>query len=253
MNIQNKKEILNNEGKQNFLNHIIKIWIYPEIEKRKKIGKLNYEFSLKDLKQAQIIFSLNGKNIVKLNNECIMNAEIEFYGKRKKIGDPVYSQDIKKVNKSINQGNDNKGYINMLLLNNKWIIDYDFRYNSNEYKKHLKAAKEFYEIANYSLSNNLLHPFWDNAFSCSELLVKCIFMGHEKENNKNHETRIKKFKKWAELGNIDSKFSENHKRLMGLRSSARYLSSTEFKKENPHEFLKTLEDFIQYNEKQINQ
>ena len=68
---------------------------------------------------------------------------------------------------------------------------------------------------------------------------------------KNHKYRLKKFENWARLGNVKQGFSATLSKLSGLRDSARYLSSDDFKKEDPNEIKDVLEEMIKFAEEII--
>ena len=57
---------------------------------------------------------------------------------------------------------------------------------------------------------------------------------------------------WANLGNVKKEFSDNLKRLKDLRDSARYMSSTEFKKEKPKNYIQIMEEMINFTNNNLN-
>jgi len=58
-------------------------------------------------------------------------------------------------------------------------------------------------------------------------------------------------KSWANLGNVKIEFSETLEKLWKLRSSARYLKSKEFEKEDRNRFVKILEEMFEFTERSI--
>ena len=58
-------------------------------------------------------------------------------------------------------------------------------------------------------------------------------------------------KSWANLGNVKLEFSKVLERLWGLRSSARYLKSKDFEKEDHNKFVTTLEEMFEFTKKSI--
>jgi len=59
--------VLDQEGSTNLFNHIMELWVNPEIERRTKAGKLLEKFLLN---AAQVIMYPNGKpTVIRLNKE----------------------------------------------------------------------------------------------------------------------------------------------------------------------------------------
>ncbi|MFH1325520.1 MAG: hypothetical protein ABIH49_01980, partial [archaeon] len=88
---------------------------------------------------------------------------------------------------------------------------------------------------------------FEDSFACAELLTMALLIQFRKQSTlKNHNQRLEGLKSWAELGNVKEKFSEKLSKLWGLRDSARYLSNTEFKKENPKEYLEVIEEMFSF-------
>lgn len=243
---------MDQEFKQRLFKQINDFWIVPEIEKRKKLNRLPANFKLKSV---QVIFSLDrGWNKVRLNEEVKAIA-------KSKINRPitrdeaVYENDIANIeNIELTDDDKNCAHITLLLFKNNWIVSFDFKYNKNRVKEHIEASKEFYESAKNNLEQNRLRPFFECAFASAELSAKAILLTLPDKNilyGKNHENRIKQFKNWAELGNAPKEHSNALIKLSSLRSSARYLCSTEYLKENPHDILKTLNKMIEFAQKSI--
>lgn len=242
---------LSQKGLQRLFQQTMDIWIIPEINKRKTENQLPKNF---ELKVAQIIFSLDrGWNKVRLNEEVKAIAICEKADSKKfTFGDLVYEHDVKNVKFiKLTDADPNCAHITLLSFKGKWIISFDFRYNKKRIQKHIEAAKEFYESAKDDLSNNRLRPFFENSFACAELLAKAVLLQLPDKrvvHGKSHDSRIKKFQNWADLGNVEITYSTTLSRLNSLRPSARYLCSTEFKNENPAEVLKILEEMINFAE-----
>jgi len=235
-----------NETRQRIFQQIIDIFVIPEIERRKKINKLPLDFKLE---RIQIIFSSkSGRNYVRLNKEvdaiikCKANKPI-------KKGDIVYENDIDQIESvELTKGDLNYGHITLLAFKGNWIVSFNFVYNKEEIKKHTEASKEFYESAKDNLENKRLRPFFENAFACAELFTKSILLSLPNKKffeGKDHRDKKEFLKNWANLGNVKIKFSTTLSKLYSLRSSARYISSDNYKKENAKEILSILEEMIQ--------
>lgn len=240
------------EFSERILQQAFDIWINPELEKRKENGRIPDNFILWG---AQIIFSGDRNfNKVRINDE--IKVVIEAKDTKPIInGENFFIRDIDEINSvKLTNKDPNCGHITLLHFNNQWIISFDSRYNKKRIKQHIQVAKEFLESAKNNFSNNRLHPFFEVSFACAELAAKAILLhipNKEILHGKNHNTRIKRFENWAELGNVDIKFSKTLKRLFKLRPSARYLCSTEYKNEDTNDIILTLENMIDFAESSI--
>lgn len=239
------------ETKQRIFQQVIDIWVNPEIEKRKKDGKIKGEIQITKI---QIIFSLNNGNEIRLNDE--VKAIVTGKATRDiKKGEAIYENDINQIeNIQLTEGDANCGHITLLLFKNNWIIGFDARYNKEIVKEHIIASKEFYESARENLEKDRLRPFYENSFAVAELSAKGILLTLPDKKileGKNHKDRLEKFKNWAELGNVEMEFNTTLSKLNNLRSSARYLSSEDYKNEDAEEILKTIEEMIKFTEENI--
>jgi uncharacterized protein (UPF0332 family) len=230
--------------KQKVFRQAIDMFVIPEIDRRKKIGKIPQNFILE---KAQIIFSLrSGRNYVRLNNE--VKAII-------KRGDAVYEKDVDQIESvNLREKDSDYGHITLLLFRGSWIVAFDFRYNKKISQEHIKASTEFYESAKENLVEKRLRPFFENAFASAELSAKSILLSipnKEILEGKNHRDRISTFKKWADLGNVKIEFSTTLSKLNSLRDSARYLVSNDFKKEDTNKILSTIKEMIKFAEDSI--
>ncbi len=229
---------------------VMELWILPEIEKRKETNRLSSDFRLT---RAQVIFSKD-RNIskVRLNNQvkAIVKAKVN---REVKKGEEIHEFDINEIkNIELTNKDPNVGHVTLLLFRNKWFISFDFRYNKKRVKDRLEAAKEFYDSSKENLENKRLRPFFENSFACAELLTEALLIQFfNKDTLKGHESRLNMITNWAKLENIDQKFSDSLHLLWKLRSSARYMSSTEFRYENPDDYLTSLKELYDFVEKSI--
>ena len=240
---------MDDEIKQRVFQQVRDFWIIPEIEKRKNLNRLSNDFKLRSV---QVIFSLDrGWNKVRLNEEVKAIARSKVNRPIKK-GEAVYENDIDNIEKiELTDDDKNCAHITLLLFKNSWIVSFDFKYNKNRIKEHISASKEFYESAKDNLEKGRLRPFFECAFASAELSAKAVLLTLPDKNvlyGKNHEDRIKQFKNWTELGNAPKEHSNTLTKLKSLRPSARYLCSTEYRKESPNRILKTLKDMIVFAE-----
>jgi len=243
---------MDNEIAQRVFQQVMDLWITPEIEKRKIHKKIPSEFKLRS---AQIVFSSERTLIkIRLNNEVKAIAKCKV-NKAKNKGDFVYEEDIENIESiELTDKDPNSAHLTLLLIKGRWIISFDFRYNKKRILEHIEASKEFLESAKDNLNKNRLRPFFEDSFACAELLAKSILLqlpDKEMLYGKDHIHRIDKFKNWASLGNVSQKHSDILKRLKELRSSARYLSSNEFEKEDPKKVLVILEEMFLFAKKSM--
>ena len=249
--MNNEIKSIDEETKQRIFQQVMDIFIIPEIKRRRNIEETKPFV----LSSAQIVFSLkDGKNTTRLNEEVKAVANIKLNTSKIK-GEPVYDNEVDYVEGiQLTDEDVNCAHITLLLIKNSWIISFDFRYNKELAKEHLEASKDFYESAKSNLENNRIRPFFEDAFASAELSAKSILLllpDKEILEGKNHEDRIKKFSNWAELGNVNIDFSTTLSKLKSLRSSARYLSSDDYKNENPLEIINILNEMINFSEKSI--
>jgi HEPN domain-containing protein len=229
---------------------VMDIFIIPEIERRKKDGRIKENFILR---AGQIVLSRDKGNSVRLNEEVKAIAK-SIAAKSIKKNQLVFEDDIKNIEKVELIGEDkNYAHITLLLFKNKWLIFTDFRYDMEDSSQHLHASKEFYNSAIENLKNKRLRPFYENSFAAAELSTKASLMLFvDKKNLNNHENRTKNLEKWAELGNIPKIFSDTLKKLAtSIRYSARYLQGEDFKTEDPNKIITIIKEMIDFAEKGI--
>jgi len=234
---------------QRLFQQTMDVWILPEIDKRRHEKRLPDNFNLN---RAQIIFSLDrGWTKVRLNEEVKAIAEVKVRVSMNK-DEPIYEHEVDDIKSiKLTDQDPNSAHITLMLFRNMWVIAFDFRYNKKRIKNHIEAAKEFLESAKDDLSENRLRPFFENSFACAELAAKAILLQLPDRtilHGKDHDSRIGKFRKWADLGNVKTEYSTMLSKLESLRSSARYLCSTQYKKENPSDIVKTLVEMIRFAE-----
>ncbi|MEK6952943.1 MAG: HEPN domain-containing protein [Nanoarchaeota archaeon] len=231
---------------------VIDLWVNPEIERRRKLGKIKEGIILSKI---QIVFSLErGFNKVRFNEEVKAIAEAKANRKIEK-GEIVTEKDIDEI-KSIKLTDDDKNcaHITLLRFKDKWIIAFDARYHQKLRADYIEASKEFYESAIDNLKKGHLRVFYDNAFSSAELCVISILLGWLKKDiidNKKHHQRYNVFKNFTDLGNGKSVYSDTLKELDGIRKSARYLASDIYKQKDSSRISSTLKEMIEFTEKNI--
>jgi uncharacterized protein (UPF0332 family) len=119
------------------------------------------------------------------------------------------------------------GHATLLRLNDRWVLAFDFVYNKGLARKHLEAASQFVEAAEFSLERESWSAFVDNLFSAAELSAKATLLAlmsdarfREKATHKAVHSRYNRF---VHLGNADLMYAEVFNRLSELRYPARYV------------------------------
>lgn len=245
-------EIFDETVKQRIFQQIMDIFIIPEINRRRENGTIQDGTVITKM---QIVFNLDkGRSAIRLNDEVKAILEIKpNRGIRK--GEAVYERDIDSIEEvKLTDEDVNCGHFTLLLFRNHWIVSFDFRYNKNRVKTHIGASKEFYETAIYSLDNDRLRAFYENAFASAELSATSILLtipSKELLDCRVHKKRLSQFKDWADLGNVKMEFSTTLSELSELRDSARYLHSDKYKESNPHKIKEIVKEMIVFAEDSI--
>ncbi len=238
--------MLNQEEIKRAFDQAMDIWIKPEIERRKKKGWLKGDFKFS---RAQIIFTPKKLPRIKFNKEVVVKAKAR--AKRKILkGEQVTTSDISSIEEIIVDCPPNSGHITLIFFLDRWVVAFDSRYNKKKIKEFIKASREFYESAKDNLEKKRLRPFFENCWATAELCSACHFLSLGQDYGK-HDENLENFKKWSELGNVDKKHSDTLNKLNHLRKSARYLYTSEFKKENPEIYLQAIEEMIKDTNKLI--
>ncbi len=244
---------LDEEGSRNFFQHIMSLWILPDIDRRKQNGLIGNDFILT---HAQIIFDLDRKiNKVRLNEEVKAVAEAKIRpGIRKEKGEPIYEYEVEEIKnvRLTDQDDINCGHVTMLIFKGEWIIHFDFRYNKGRAKERYVAAKEFHEAASLCYSQRIWRPFVDNMFSAIELLAtsQLFLMPDQKYVKKpRHKTTQMKYNSMVKLGNYKVEYMEALNKLSGLRDDARYMKKPFiFTSEDATKLMQIESDMIKFTE-----
>jgi hypothetical protein len=238
----------NIEMGQKIYQQCMDIFIVPEINERRKSGKIGKSF---DLSAAQIIFFPDGKKPeVKLNNEIRAIGDVKLKVSKKK-GDLIYEHDIDGIQKIRLPENEypDCGHATFLLMNNVWNIFFDFRYNKSLSKRHQDAALEFIEAARNAKTNKQYHAFVDNLFSACELIARAslLFMPDPKFRRKGTHRDIQiRYNRFASLGNVNPEHVKALNKLSGLRDRARYLRDPiKISEQSADELFSVVENMIQ--------
>lgn len=251
-NMNNELEVIFADPKirQKIAQQFFDIWITPEVKRRQERGEL--ECPLK-LHAAQVIFFPDDRGFkVRINSEVRAFAKpIYKSGIEKNPDELVYEHEIEGF-ESFSLPDDefpDCGFVIALKLRDEWVLYFDFRYNKDFVREHLRVADEFLQAANYALTNNLLSVLIDSLFSAVELTAKALLLPTYLQLRKRHSHGGVQtlFDSYAKLGNIDEVYWNTYKRLRDLRVPARYpLPNTKFalSDEEKDELIRRVDEMI---------
>jgi len=206
---------------------VMDVWITPEVIKRQEQGRLPKPLSLR---QAQVLFYPDSRPTqVRINDEVRALAKVKLRdASRKNPRDLALEHEIEAFEalKLSDDDDSDCGHITIIKLRDTWYIFFDFIYNKQQCQIHLNAAREFYDVARFSVESAAWRSFVDNAFSAAELAAKALLLTMARSYIKeqaSHKHIHSQFNRFARLGNVDPKQRDTFNRLRELRPRARYL------------------------------
>lgn len=227
---------------KSLINQAFTNWINPELEKRKKLDTLPHNFSLN---KAQVIFSVDGKKEVRINNE--IRARIAVKTNRDiKAGEAIFQDDVEDV-KSIllTEEEIDFGHITLVRLKNKWFISFSFLYDISKSKQFLRIALDFLKSGRNDYENKNYRPMVESLSITAENLAKSrIYLHPDKvvRKAKRHKTIQTRLNIWANTSNIITKEQKDvYNKLLKLRDDARYNPKFKVNQKEALDLLNTLE------------
>ncbi|MDP2692854.1 MAG: HEPN domain-containing protein, partial [bacterium] len=198
-------------------------WVNPELERRKSAGELKSDFILK---AAQIIFSVGGKNVVRINGEvkAIVEAKVNHPIKK---GEAIFSKDVEDI-RSFRLVDEEKdfGHITIVHLTKGWFVGFSFIYDVSKSKQLYDIAIEFMKSAHSDLDNKRYRPFVESALVAAENLAKAriyLIPDQEIRKAKTHGLVHGKVNSYARTDSIIKiDYKDGFNKLIGLRDKARY-------------------------------
>jgi len=238
---------MENSAWERTLQEAMKLWVIPEIERRKKTGRLPANFNLS---RAQIIF---GSPIDKSGVKVRLNDEVKALTKVKlnrkiKEGEIIYLKDIKDI-EQIELTDEEKDFAHFTMMRSRdnWVVAFDFRYNRQRARRHIEIARQFLELARFSQKKKFYSAFVDTLFSAAELLAKSQLLLMPYAKLRSHSRIQSLYSLHARLGNVKLDYKDAMCKLSGLRDSARYLKSAfKLKDEEALVYLQTVEEVLDY-------
>ena len=241
---ENKKD---EEIGQKAIQQIFDVWIGPYLKELKSLGKIDDDFKLM---KAQLVFSADkSKPIIRLNSQ-VKGKILAVAKKGLKRGEIITADQVLEIKGYIRREekkNKNKAIMTLILIKDKWFLDFDMRYNKDNCKETIEAANEFYYVAESAKKRGNIRPIFENCFAAAELATKAILgtLPHKMIKEKTHEATLKALEEWSRLGNIDQKYVDCLKKLNKIRPSARYMASKDHKKIDPELVLKLVKEMIE--------
>lgn len=248
---------LDEEGGENFFNHVMSLWVAPEIKRRKENGTLSDNFAIDKI---QVLISPEKKPvIVRLNDEIKAQLVCKFRPSIHKqvIGEPVYWKDIDDILdiKLTEHDDPDAAHITMVLFREGWKIKFDLRNNKRRAKELYDSAREFLNSAKKALDDASMRVFSDNLFSTVELFVTSqlfVMSEYEYVRKPTHAWTQKKYNEFINIGNYKEEYKNIFNKLSGLRSGARYHKQPfKLNLDDAKGMLKVAEDLGEYTKKVI--
>jgi uncharacterized protein (UPF0332 family) len=210
--------------------HILELYVLPEVKRRQEEGGLETPV---ELHASQVIFySDKRKPGIRINSEVKALAKMKLKpGVSKEPGEPVFENELEGLEElHLTKDEDpDCGHATLLKLNDRWLLAFDFIYNKGLAGKHIQAARQFVEVAKFSLEEHLWSAFVDNLFSAAELSAKALLLALIPDarfrEKATHRAIHRRYNRFAHLGNVDSECVQVFNELSKLRYPARYLEA----------------------------
>ncbi len=209
------------EGWERTFAQMFGIYFGPEIERRRVAGTLPGDFFLYF---AQVLFPLDGKNRVLLNDEVkgegVMRANRDVAK-----GEGIYITDLEFLERfELPDDLLDCGHFTIVRSGDGWRMFFNFLSGRAKAADMLELASQFLDAAVASAAKGHAGPSVDNLFSAAELVSKSELILHRSNavTSKKHGAIASAINAWAKLGNIEAAFVDLFNRLGRQRPSARY-------------------------------
>lgn len=246
---------LDEEASTRFFNHVLDMWIRPEMERRIKEGKAPENF---EVTAAQVVSYADGRpHFIRLNDE-VKAILIGIASRGIKVNEKFVLEDGLKEIKEIqlsNRDDPNAGHVTFLLFRGQWIMSFDFRYNKEKSRARLETAIQFLSAAKNNHEEGLDRPCVDNMYSAIELLATAqllLYADKEYSKRQHHAGTEKRYIAMADIGNYKIEYKETLLELKNIRKSARYLAKDfQFSSAEADRFMKIIEDMTNYTKRML--
>jgi hypothetical protein len=174
---------LSKEFADNLLQQVVKLWLTPEVTRRREAGKLQGELTVR---AVQVLFDPSGVESVRLNDE--VNGE--FYVRPGTEGVLITHENLHLFVGQITafllplEDAPNSGHITLITHRGGYCIWFELLYNARLITEHIHAAREFIDTAAHALTAKRLravvanlHPAveegWRRPRYCAILMTGC--------------------------------------------------------------------------------
>jgi hypothetical protein len=238
---------LDQQGAENLFNHVLELWVNPELEKRIKEGLIDDKFRLHIV---QVVTVPDKKPIIRFNDEARGKYVARLKpGVLKKDGEEVYTKDLESIYEVLLPSEEQDyGHLTMMQMGEgNWSISFDFRMNKTIAQNKYNAGLQFLDTSKLCKEKGSFSVAIDTLFSALELFVtsQLIVTSEQKYAMKqNHHWTRSKYFDFISLGNDKPEFRKLYTDLYNLRDKARYQNKAidELTKRKYDECLATVED-----------
>ena len=204
-------------------------WIHPEILKRHKEGSIKKLPIV--LRQAQVLFGLDGSKLVRINDEVRGTFKAKLK-KAVKKGDYLRYDDVEGLYFE-EQAPDDKDFGHLTLVSlsgDKWTISFSFEYGAHKVQDYLNLGTEFLKQAN-SAAGTSTRACVALAMTATENLAKARLAASPLAsiNTKKHTQLISAFSKFSSQDSpkkLNAKYTKAykffHKHFNGVRYEPSY-------------------------------
>jgi hypothetical protein len=203
-------------GPERTLLQMFRLYVEPEVKRRQFPDPVV---------RTQVLFFEGESPEVRLNDEVKISLMVRaprVIEKGEAISLSEMEQHIEATELDIADAD--AGYFTAVLVNDHWLMYFDFRRNKLKATNLVDRAEQFCVSAEHALAHQHFGPAIDNLFSACELAAKArlITSAAMSSEVRTHGTIHSGINRWGRLGNVDAKFVEMFNKLSKNRESARY-------------------------------
>ncbi len=230
-----------------FLKDLMRLHVWPEVERRQKAGLLPVPFGLKKFQILMWATKERGPKVL-LNDEFRILAEATL--RRPDAIDPdgsISTEEIERITRIVPVDEPDAAHATFFQLNGAYYFVFDFTYNRSRAEAHLLRAQEFTAAAKSELGAGRSNAAVELLWSGVELAALSILLTHPDPvimTTKVHRIRRERFESHGRL-NFSAQASLLRD-LTELRNSARYLEGPEPSKSEVRRHLRRANKLVQY-------
>lgn len=200
---------------------IFRLWLHPEIDRRKHAGTLPANF---DLRSAQILWPNDGRTIIRLNDEIRGRITLRTTQTVSMIGGSLPSDLDDYEYFDLIEAELDAGHITIIRNSSDWFIEFNALRGRATGARLVELSHEFIVMAEYAKAQGYYGPCIDALFSAYELLSKVHLILHMSPaaKSKRHGSISSAINSWGRLGNVSGDFVRIFNWLSERRGQARY-------------------------------